>query len=210
MVFHQRPLLGEAGERSPYRAATRLMMAPPPPRFQKSSAASSSDDRSMVSSAAWSAGESCSSPLDSCSSASSAMNSLATEAMAMVVPLPLDTSWLVLRSSTTVEMSAPASAASAVAWRWRASRPSNAAVSWSGGASAIGTWLPCGATTVIWGTGDAGGRPYTFASQPAMTGTANMTTAVAVSNMDGPRRMVLLENSLNRDWACRAAAHPSY
>ena len=68
------------------------MIALPPLRFQKISAALSSEDRSMTSSNLRSSGDSLVWPLDTCSSRSSAMNSLTTEAIAIVVPLPLVTS----------------------------------------------------------------------------------------------------------------------
>ncbi len=110
---------------NPYRATTRVMTAFPPLRFQKFCAALSSEDRSMTSSDLRSAGESVVWPFDSCSSRSSAMNSFTTDAIGKGWLSPLETIWPVLRSSTTAEMSAPDFAASAVACRVRASRPSN-------------------------------------------------------------------------------------
>ena len=100
---------------SPYRALTRAMMAFPPLRSQKFWAAPSSEERSMMSSDLRSAGESVVLPCDSCSSRSSAMNSFTTDAIGKGVLAPLETIWPVLRSSTTVSMSAPDLAASAVA-----------------------------------------------------------------------------------------------
>ena len=132
------------------------------------------------------------------------MNNLATEATAMVIPLPLETIWPVLRSSTTAEMSAPAFAASAVAWRARPSRPSNVAAGSSGGASGNGARLPCGATTVSCGPAGAGVVPYTFASQPATTSAAVMTADAAIS-LDGCRRMTLLKSSRTKQGARRSA-----
>ena len=64
------------------------------------------------------------------------MKSLTTEAMAMVLPGPLVTSWPVSRSSTATVMSAPDLAASDVAWSARAWSPSNAAI-WFGGAAGV-------------------------------------------------------------------------
>ena len=78
------------------------------------------------------------------------MNSLTTEAMAMV-PLPLVTSWPVLRSRIATVMSAPALDASVVACRSRAASPVKATAGSSGGASGSGAMLPSGATTVSCG-----------------------------------------------------------
>jgi hypothetical protein len=89
-VFHHRPSLGGAVEVSPYRPATSVMIASPPRSSQNVSAAPSSDERSMPSSAWRSADESLPSLLDSCASRSSAMNSLATDAIAISWSLPLD------------------------------------------------------------------------------------------------------------------------
>src|SRR6202022_1509650 len=116
MVFHQCPSYGGVVEPSPYLAATRVMMALPPPRFQKFSAALSSEDRSMTSRDWRSSAEGWGCPFASCSSRSSAMNSLATEAIGVGSPLPFEMTRSVLRSSTTAEMSAPDLAASAGAW----------------------------------------------------------------------------------------------
>ena len=156
MVLNHRPLPGGRVPLSPYRAATRVMIALPPPRFQKTSAALSSEERSIDSNNFRSSGES-GGPL---SSMSSAMNSLTTDAMAIPLPLPLDTRCPVERSSTTVVMSAPFAAASAVACFVRPSRPSKPAAGSSGGASGRGASGPCGATTVSCGAaGSTGGVP---------------------------------------------------
>ena len=69
----------------------------------------------MTSSDLRSAADSFVLPSDSCSSRSSAMNSLTTDASGKGLLAPLETIWPVLRSSTTVSMSAPDLAASAVA-----------------------------------------------------------------------------------------------
>ena len=100
---------------NPYRALTRAMTAFPPLRSQKFWAALSSEERSMTSSDWRSAGDSFVLPCDSCSSRSSAMNSFTTDAIGNGLLAPLETIWPVVRSSTTVSMSAPDSAASAVA-----------------------------------------------------------------------------------------------
>ncbi|SGA66261.1 Uncharacterised protein [Mycobacterium tuberculosis] len=47
------------------------------------------------------------------------MNSLATDAVAIICVLPLETSWPVARSSTATERVAPMAAASSVACRTR-------------------------------------------------------------------------------------------
>src|SRR5258705_5725236 len=117
------------------------------------------------------------------------MNSLTTEAMGSGVLSPLETVWPVLRSSTTAEMFDPALAASAVACCSRDIRPSKATAGSSGGDSGSGALVPIGATTVSCGAAGSGGVPYTLASQPATMGTAMMTAAVAVTNLDGRRRM---------------------
>ncbi len=128
------------------------MIALPPLRFQKISAALSSEDRSIRSNAARSSGTSCVWPLDTCSSRSSAMKSLTTEAIAMVPLPPLVTSWPVLRSSTATVMSAPdfGGLGGGLAARGPSS-PVKAAAGSSGGASGSGAMLPSGATTVSGG-----------------------------------------------------------
>ncbi|SHW06271.1 Uncharacterised protein [Mycobacteroides abscessus subsp. abscessus] len=95
-------------EASPYRAATRVMIELPPPRCQKTSAALSSEDCSIRSKAARSAGVRVTSPCDSRMSRSSAMKSFATDAMAMVLLLPLDTTAPDARSLITAVSVAPA------------------------------------------------------------------------------------------------------
>ena len=95
----------------------------------------------MTSRVLRSAGDSVVSPLESLNSSSSAMNSFTTEAIGNDEPLPTETVWPVLRSSTTTDMSAPAFAASATACRVRASRPSNPAEGAVGGAWGIGRVL---------------------------------------------------------------------
>src|SRR5690348_14742125 len=170
MVFHQFPSYGVVVDPSPYRPATRVMMSLPPLRFQNSFAASSSEERNMTSSVLRSSDESFVCPLASCRSRSSAMNSLATDAIGYGAPLPFEITWLVLRSSTVVEIFAPALEAWAVACWARALRPAKAAAGWSGGASGNGALVPIGATTVSCGAAASGGVPYTLASQPAMSG----------------------------------------
>ena len=91
---------------NPYRALTRAMMAFLPLRSQKVWAALSSEERSMMSSDLRSAADSVVLPFDSCSSRSSAMNSFTTDAIGKGLLAPLETIWPVLRSSTTVSMSA--------------------------------------------------------------------------------------------------------
>ena len=120
------------------------------------------------------------------------MNSLTTDAMAIPLPLPLDTRCPVERSSTTVVMSAPFAAASAVACLVRSSRPSKAAAGSSGGASGRGASGPCGATTVSCGaSGSTGGgcrRPLPHnRPRPA-------PQAVTATSLDGRRRIRLLQD----------------
>ena len=90
-------------------------------------------------------GDSCVCPFDSCSSRSSAMNSLTTEAMGIASVLPLETICPVLRSRTVVVMSAPASRGfgGGLPWpgrpgrrRWRQARRA--------GLPAAGPWCPSG------------------------------------------------------------------
>src|SRR3546814_11936200 len=101
------------------------------------------------------------------------MKSLTTEAIAMVLLRPLVTSWPVLRSRTATVISAPASAASAVACTSRLFSPSNVPVGFSGGASGRGAEVPSGATTVRCGAaGGGGGLPYNLASHPEIVAAA--------------------------------------
>ena len=65
--------------------------------------------------------------LDSCDSRSSAMKSLATDAIPTSWALPFASIWPVTRSSTATEMVAPSAAAASVACAMRAGNPSNAA-----------------------------------------------------------------------------------
>src|SRR3984957_16003374 len=148
------------------------MIVSPPRAAQNVSAAPSSEDRSMLSSA-WRSPDD-NGVLDSCDNRSSAMKSLATDAIPTSWLLSLDSIWLVTRSRTAIEMVAPSAAAASVACAIRAGNPSNAA---GGGAS--GAWTA--------GSGPSG-EPYTFA-QPVVDTVS--TAAVAMSSIGGRARVVI-------------------
>ena len=124
------------------------------------------------------------------------MNSLATEAMGIASPLPLDTICPVLRSRTVVVMSAPALAASAVACLARASRPAKVAAGWSGGASGSGALAPIGATTVSCGPAGCRRRAVDLGFATDEEGGREGDDRIAVTNFDGRRRMALPYRSI--------------
>ena len=174
------------------RALTRAMTAFWPLRSQKLWAALSSEERSMMSSDLRSAGESSVSPCDSRSNRSSAMNSFTTDAIGKDELVPPETSCPVSRSSTAVSMSAPEEAASAVAWRTRASSPSNDGAGWAGGGAsgsagseAGGAWgSDCGVFSAT------GGAPCTWAHPVASIAT-QMIASPVIARFGSRRRIVL-------------------